>query len=169
MKYHLDIIGDSVSDLVLHAGGWIYDRVAAGWEVTVLLPAGADRRPIRILGAETEYLGIRGPGISGLPRRPQAIAASSDLCRRDDWVATVLADALRGGDAEITLWGEQWPANLESARGPVTHRLSVAARAFKAQALAATGDSPLAAGKCEVFRTATVFHSLVDADLVPAG
>ncbi|GAC68174.1 hypothetical protein [Gordonia soli] len=169
MRYQLDIIGDNVSDLVVHVGGWIYDRVSAGWDVTVLLPGGEDVRPLHILGAGAETLDLYGHGLLCGVRQPQAIAASADLCSRNPWVATVLANALSTGDAEITLWGDHWPSNLDDSREPVSHRLSVAARAFKAQALAAVGESPLAVGKCEVFRTEVAQHSLISTDLVPAG
>ena len=44
------LLAGSAVDVVRSAGGWLYDRVMAGWEVTVLLPHGRDTRPLRILG-----------------------------------------------------------------------------------------------------------------------
>ena len=50
MRYRLDVIAASAADAVHSAGGWLYDRAMAGWEVTVLLPQSCDSRPLRILG-----------------------------------------------------------------------------------------------------------------------
>lgn len=166
MTYQLDIIGDDMSDLVRHAGGWIYDRVAAGWEVTVLLPFADDPRPMRILGAHSEVV----DPVRRLDERcPQAIAASARLCDHDSGMTAALLTALHTRDAEVTLWGEPWPADLQSPPVAATHRLSLAARAFKSQALAASGAARVPVGAYEVFRTATAVHSWVGADLVTAG
>ena len=54
MRYRLDVVAPSVLDAVRYAGGWIYDRVMAGWDVTVLVGGGDDdMRPLQILGAQT--------------------------------------------------------------------------------------------------------------------
>ena len=37
MRYRLDVVAPNVLDAVKFAGGWIYDRVMAGWDVTVLI------------------------------------------------------------------------------------------------------------------------------------
>ncbi|MEE4023436.1 hypothetical protein V1Y59_10135 [Gordonia sp. PKS22-38] len=161
MKYQLDIISDCVDDLVQHAGGWIYDRATAGWEVTVSLPLGVDRRPIQILGAHTTLLDLSR---DRLPCSRPAIATSVAMCRRDARLAAMLTDAYRD-DTEITLWGDGDTVDDDLARGAVSHRLSVAARAFKAQALAAVGSRPTIVGRHETFRTSKVSYS----DLVPAG
>ncbi len=42
LRYRLDVLGVSAVDVVEAAGGWLYDRVMAGWEVTVLLAQGCD-------------------------------------------------------------------------------------------------------------------------------
>ena len=41
LRYRLDVVAASAVDVVQSAGGWLYDRVMAGWEVTVLLPQAA--------------------------------------------------------------------------------------------------------------------------------
>jgi hypothetical protein len=46
--------------------------------------------------------------------------------------------ATETGRTEIRLWGDAWPDDLDGRADDVSHRLSAAARAFKAQALAAT-------------------------------
>ncbi|HWF27336.1 MAG TPA: hypothetical protein VG327_02980, partial [Mycobacterium sp.] len=53
LRYRLDVVAASTVDVVQSAGGWLYDRVMAGWEVTVLLPHSCDSRSLRILGVRT--------------------------------------------------------------------------------------------------------------------
>ncbi|ETB36586.1 hypothetical protein O977_01065, partial [Mycobacterium avium subsp. paratuberculosis 10-5975] len=50
LRYRLDVVAASTVDVVQSAGGWLYDRAMAGWEVTVLLPHGCNTRSLRILG-----------------------------------------------------------------------------------------------------------------------
>ena len=50
LRYRLDVVAASPVDVVQSAGGWLYDRVMAGWEVRVLLPESCDTRALRILG-----------------------------------------------------------------------------------------------------------------------
>ena len=52
LRYRLDVVAASAADVVQSAGGWLYDRVMAGWEVTALVPHGCDTRPLRILGVQ---------------------------------------------------------------------------------------------------------------------
>ena len=37
MRYRLDVVAANVADVVKFAGGWLVDRVMAGWDVTVLI------------------------------------------------------------------------------------------------------------------------------------
>jgi hypothetical protein len=110
------------------AGGWLCDRAMAGWDVTVLTARPAELRPLRILGARAAGLEpvlaapVRGP-------LPQAMAVAAELYGSDPRVRALVHDALAGGVADVRLWGD--------LDGGVPHRLSVAARAFKTQALAA--------------------------------
>jgi hypothetical protein len=46
VKYRLDVVASSPADVVGSIGGWLYDRVRAGWEVSVLLPQRCDSRPL---------------------------------------------------------------------------------------------------------------------------
>ncbi len=67
----------------------------------------------------------------------------------------------------MTLWGERLPAELDSSVDSVQHQLSAAARAFKAQALAAANGSDVAAvDDTETFRCGMM--ASVAADLIPA-
>jgi hypothetical protein len=39
--------------VVTRAGGWLFDRVMGGWDVTVFVADPADVRPLQILGTQT--------------------------------------------------------------------------------------------------------------------
>jgi hypothetical protein len=115
----------------------------AGWDVTVLTTDQADSRPVRILGARTAELEtvlarqVRGSYL-------QAIAVKADLCDADARVREMVRGALDDGETDVWLWGD---GRSDLAAGPVWHQLSVAARAFKAQALAAAA---MPADDCQV-------------------
>jgi len=52
MRYRLDVVAANVIDVVKFAGGWLFDRAMAGWDVTVLVADHVDPRPLQILGAQ---------------------------------------------------------------------------------------------------------------------
>ena len=63
---------------------------------------------------------------------------------------------LKHGLAEVTVWGEQWPAELGRQADPVPHRVSPAARAFKSHALVAADVSTDSVSPTEtLFRVGT--------------
>jgi hypothetical protein len=143
-------IAPCIAEAVQFAGGWLFDQVMAGWDVSVLTGDHTDPRPLRILGARAADLesalasSFRGPCL-------QAIAVRADLYESDARVRGLVLEALGEGLPELRLWGDRWPEELDGSAGPVSHRLSVAARAFKAQALAAA-DAPADADEItEVF------------------
>jgi len=179
MRYRLDVVAASVVDVVRFAGGWLFDRAMAGWDVTVLLTdhlAGhRDDRPLQILGARTldleDALAAIDSGVETRPR-PQALAAAADLFGCDPRVRRGVLQALDHGVTEVTLWGETWPAELDESVGQVQHRLSMAAQTFKARALAAAlngGGAPQSSiDHIETFRSGLLTCPSVAADLVPA-
>ncbi|MCV7377727.1 hypothetical protein BST11_03620 [Mycobacterium alsense] len=171
MRYRLDVVAASVVDVVRFAGGWLFDRAMAGWDVTVLLTDEdePDSRPLQILGARVLDLD-HALAAAGSRPRPQALAAAADLLGCDSRVRTGVLRALDQGVTEVTLWGDTWPADLDSL-APVQHRLSMAASTFKGRALAAarTGVSPGTVGDIETFRSGLLACPSVAADLVPAG
>jgi hypothetical protein len=133
------VVAPGMADVVRFAGGWLFDVVMAGWEALVLTADGVDARPLRILGARPLDLeadlatSVRVPG-------PNAIAADARLCESDERVRQVVLSAVDSGSAEVRLWGDHWPTDLGDEVGlPRQHQLSVAAQAFKAQAMAAAG------------------------------
>jgi hypothetical protein len=143
-------IAPSAAEAVRYAGGWLFDQVMAGWDVTVITAESGDRRPLDILGVRARSFDsvfaapVLGPCL-------QAIALRTDLYH-DERVRRLVLAAAEAGRAEIRLWGDAWPEDFDGSGDPVAHRLSLAARAFKAQALAAADlrDAPTA--ETEVFR-----------------
>ena len=104
MRYRLDIVAASVTDVVTFAGGWMFDRVMAGWDVTVLIAGSEDVRPIQILGADTMDLET-ALGMWTQRAHPHALAVSADLFARDARVRRGVLEALEHGTTEVTLWG----------------------------------------------------------------
>jgi len=72
----------------------------------------------------------------------------------DERVRRMVFGAIDTGLPELRLWGEGdgMPADLAGRAEPVSHRLSAAARAFKAQALAAVAIGKDDLAGTEVFR-----------------
>ena len=168
MRYRLDVVASNVVDVVRFAGGWLFDRAMAGWDVTVLIADDADDRPLQILGARTLGLECALQAAETRPR-PQALAAAADLFGCDSRVRKGVLRALDHGVTEVTLWGETWPAELDDSVGLVQHRLSMAAQTFKAQALTALNIDRLSPDRSiETFRSGLIACSSVAADLVPA-
>ena len=168
MRYRLDVVAADVADVVRFAGGWMYDRVMAGWDVTVLLADGADERPLHILGVETADLESALALWAERPH-PQTVAVAADLFASDERVRRGVLGALEQGLTEVTLWGDSSPAELDDNVGPVRHHLSAAARAFKAQALRAAADPEAdIVGDSEIFRCGVMATPSVASDLIPA-
>jgi hypothetical protein len=167
MRYRLDVVASSVVDVVRFAGGWLFDRAMAGWDVTVLLVDHPDDRPLQILGAQTLDLEYALSSVETRPR-PQALAAAADLFGCDSRVRQGVLQALDHGVTEVTLWGEAWPPELDDSVGLVQHRLSMAAQIFKGRALAAADLPAGPIGHIETFRSGLLAWPSVAADLVPA-
>ncbi|WP_299559950.1 hypothetical protein [uncultured Mycolicibacterium sp.] len=167
MRYRLDVVAPDVVDVVRHAGGWLVDRAMAGWDVTVLTYGDADIRPLQILGVNA----LRFEDVVRSWRErpaPQTVAVAADLYDRDPRVRAGVRMAVQHGRTEVTLWGGDWPAELADGTA-VQHQLSAAARAFKAQALAAVRAGAGPVGDTETFRCGAMLCPPVAADLVPAG
>lgn len=167
MRYRLDVIAADVADVVCFAGGWLFDRSMAGWDVTVLVADHPDERPLQILGAQILDLEYALATVGQRPP-PQTLAAAADLFDCDSRVRQGVLQALDQGAAEVTLWGQTWPVELDSHVKLVEHRLSAAAQAFKAQAFAAAGLAAPSIGAIETFRSRVMSGPSVEADLVPA-
>jgi hypothetical protein len=138
LRYRLDVVAASAADVVHSAGGWLYDRVMAGWEVTVLLPHRCDSRSLRILGVRTAELDAEF-ALTGTGSTSQSLAASAEAFTADARVRDKVLESLDNGLTEVALWGDGWPLGVNRAMTRAQHLLSAAARTFKGYALTAAG------------------------------
>lgn len=129
----------------------------SGWDVTVITADRGDPRPLRILGVRFCDLETLLATLTSrvLGSCLAAVAVRTDLYRADERVRRVV-QAAGGANAEIRLWGDAWPDDFDYAADSVSHRLSLAARAFKAEALAAAGIPSGAAEPAEEFRRGAI-------------
>lgn len=138
LRYRLDVIAADAVDVVHSAGGWLYDRVMAGWAVTVLLPNNRDARSLRILGVsvvdvESEFIE------AALNSTSQTLAVSAAAFTVDARLRDKVLDSLDDRLTEVALWGDGWPLGVDRGLTKAQHLLSGAARRFKGAALAAAG------------------------------
>jgi hypothetical protein len=164
VRYRLDIIGPNVLDAVKSAGGWMYDRVVAGWDVTAIITGEQDSRPLRILGAQQDNLESVLSSASERARR-HTVAIAVSLFDSDVGQAAIRAFGRHA--SELIFWGDRTSGEpREEIYAMREHRLSPAACAFKARALAAVDD----AGS-DMVRPIELFHcgpmALDNADLIP--
>ncbi|MEV5647163.1 hypothetical protein AB0L57_02830 [Nocardia sp. NPDC052254] len=165
MKYRLGVVAPTVTEVVRCAGGWLFDRGMAGWEVTVIVADPTHSRALDILGAIVLDLedSLSSPAHE---LHPDAVALAGELFESDDRIRCGVLETLDRGGSEVTLLGEHCPSELDCRVDTVQHRLSVAARAFKKQALAAAGIVVPTVAPLETFRSgAPVWAPPVD--LVP--
>src|SRR5262245_13171056 len=140
-RYQLNVIASNPAEVVRAAGGWLCDRARAGWDVNVLVAERGDARALSILGAtaidlEGEFGLLVKAAASG-----SALAVSAGLLGSDTRVRDEVLRALKRWAAEIRVLGEVRPDGPGPQFEPVERRMSCAARAFKAHALAATVGS----------------------------
>ena len=141
MRHRIDVVAPTTVRVVQFAGGWLFDRVMAGCEVTVHVADHTDSRPLEILGARVVDL-ARTLAARGRVPFPHTLVVDSDLLNADDRVRVLVNEAAGMSQTEVRFWGDACcPADLNGEASAVNHRLSVAARAFKAQALVAA-DAP---------------------------
>jgi hypothetical protein len=167
VKYRLDVIASSPADVVSSIGGWLCDRVRAGWDVNVLLPRHCDRRPLEILGMRACDLDAQAP-LAGEGHPVRGLAVSADMFAADERIQRAVLCALDRWMTEVTLWHDGWPLAVGSRTTPVQHVLSGAARAFKRHALEAAGvTGPV--GPTETLLSDMKASLPVDSELIPVG
>ena len=146
--YLLDVFTSSVRDVVADAGGWIVDRVLAGWTVTVITDAEDEGRVAQILGTKV----VVRSEIAGQARpQPYGIALTSTLYGTDRRLRKCVSDALSSRRTEISIIGCESEGEWDPRLHPVAYRLSDAAQAFKMHALAAAGLPYSSVGGTEQF------------------
>ena len=167
VKYRLDVIASSPADVVGSVGGWLYDRVRAGWDVTVLLPQQCDSRALQILGMQAVDLDAQALSAS-TECAARGLAVSADMYAADARIKQAVLSALDRRMTEVTLWHDGWPLAVGHRTTPVQHVLSGAARAFKRHALAAAGI-PGTVGPTETLLSDMKASLPVDSELIPVG
>lgn len=136
LRHEMTVVSTTVPDVVASAGGWLYDRRTAGWQVNVLVAERIGERALKILGADVFDLSDDLQAIADEPDRAATVAVAADLYATDQRVRRFVS-AMDGGHAEVALWGD--PASAGEDVSAVSYRMTSAARAFKAQALKAVG------------------------------
>lgn len=111
----------------------------AGWEVHVITADDPDHRALRILGVRGHHLD-HAVSVPLAGSCLEAVAIRTDLYVADERVRRLVMKAAENNNAEIRFWGEAWPDDFDAGSGGVRHDLSLAARAFKAQALKAVAQ-----------------------------
>jgi hypothetical protein len=167
VKYRLDVIASSPADVVGSVGGWLYDRVRAGWDVHVLLPQPCDSRALQILGMQAADLDAQTLPVS-TEYAARGLAVSADMYAADARIKQAVLSALDRWMTEVTLWQDDWPLIVGHRTTPVQHVLSDAARAFKRHALAAVGI-PGIVGPTETLLSDMKASLPVDSELIPVG
>ena len=167
VKYRLDVVASSPADVVCSAGGWLYDRARAGWQVNVLLPQQCDTRPLQILGMHACELDAQIPAES-TGCAVHGLAVSAEMFASDLGVRQQVLKALDRWMTEVTLWHDDWPLAVGHRTTAVQHVLSGAARAFKRHALAAAGIVDTV-GPTETLRSDMKACLPVDSELIPVG
>lgn len=135
--YQVNVIVSNIRGAVESIGGWMFDRVTAGWHVKVFVAEGSDIRPMRILGVRT-VAGYEDMPVAGSSHRIMALAVDAALLEADEHVMLSVVDAVNDGYTEVTMFGDLPLPEFTDRVDRVQHRLSAAAVAFKEQALRAT-------------------------------
>ncbi|MDH6197373.1 hypothetical protein M2272_004026 [Mycobacterium frederiksbergense] len=167
LQYELNVVATSVADVVSGIGGWLFDRGMAGWRVNVAAGRSEhDERALRILGMKAVDLSGLWRSVGTETGRIAMMVIATDRIDSGDEVQLHRLTAL-GDSGQVTFFGSQCPAVLSGKVHPVQYRMSAAARAFKAQALAVAGGCPESVGAVETMFGYARATGPVGADLVP--
>jgi hypothetical protein len=148
-EFRLHVLAPNLPETIQFAGGWIFDMVRMGWSVSVAVPQHSDDRAIRILGATAVECDSMLQTVDGCG--PTALAVATALYDQEERVGQVARALLARGNPRLMMWGDEpLPKALRHLLGPAEHRLSTAARCFKAHALPAAEAAPVL-GDTEVF------------------
>ncbi|MCV7378207.1 hypothetical protein BST11_01450 [Mycobacterium alsense] len=162
LRYRLDVVASSPADVVRSAGGFLYDRVMAGWQVNMLLPHGCDTRPLRILGVRA-----LDPQAASAGSTTHSLAVSAEAFAADAQVRDKVLECLDDRLTEVALWGDGWPLAVNRAMTRAQHVLSAAARRFKGHALAAAEIDCDTVDPTEPLLCDKVSRLPVDSGLIP--
>ncbi|BBZ20784.1 hypothetical protein [Mycolicibacterium gadium] len=148
VRYTLGVMAQSVSAAVQYAGGLIFDRAAAGWDVTVYTEDDACSIAIEILGAKCRDLESL---LHAYASFPTVLVVTASLHAENRRVGAYVAAASAIGAADVMLTGLGGPDDA-AAGGGFLYSLGSAASAFKRCAVQA-GDLQIeTVGGSEHFR-----------------
>lgn len=166
LRYRLDVIAADAADVVECAGGWLFDRAMAGWDVNVVLLEPGDVRPLQVLGARPLERAELSTVLSG-PDRAAGLVVAGNVLAADADVRDGVRAILRSGRTEVAVWGSRWPDALGGRADAVRYQLSAAARVFKSHARGAAGGNRVTVSGDELmFRGG---YRPVDSDLIAVG
>lgn len=166
LRYRLDVVSSRLDDVVRSAGGWLYDRSRAGWEVNVLLPAIEDVRPLHILGVRVCSLETGLNHRAGV--RSHTFALAAELMNRDERIRSVVRRSLMNNLTEVIVWGGPDLPTVDRLI-PLQYRMTAAAHAFKARALQAAGVGEPCVEPTELFLGGNRRLFPFDSDLTEVG
>jgi len=112
MRYQLIVIAPSGADVVQFAGGWLFDRRMAGWDIDVLVPDQDAARSLRVLGVRAVDLHAGLASVVRGPERAAGLAVAADLMAIDERIHEEVLEAVRSGITEVALWGGTRPAKI---------------------------------------------------------
>ena len=147
MRSRIEVVASGPEVAVVCAGGLICDSANGGWDVEVLIPGSCDSAALRILGARVVEFALAAQAIETYSP-PVQISTMPDI-GGDTWLPRYLWAA--GGDLAMRPIGGATRVRSRRHTHTFRHRLSTAARAFKAHALAAA-DLDTAVRDVEFFR-----------------
>jgi hypothetical protein len=175
-RFRMDVVCETVSEAVTHAGGLICDRAMAGWDVSVFTTStvrtGGDYLALRIVGATRVDGAVTATNRLATTKPLRAVVVSGNLYRDDIDVRSRVEDAMDDPLVEVLLWHEAAHKGSSSDARRTEMSISRAAIAFRNHAAAAANLEP-------VYRTSEVFSQLqasafnncangVDVDLLSA-
>ncbi|MQY24137.1 hypothetical protein [Nocardia macrotermitis] len=164
LRYRVAIFASNVIDAVHSVGGWVFDRTMAGWEVTVMVPDLVNPAPLQLLGAIVLNLeDALGSPPNPAPIWPHELVVAATVFDSDDRVRAGVTANLEAHAEEIMFWGR-----CDGRARGIEHRLSAAARAFKANALTLAGEPSESFADVETFHRRGPAHG-VTGDLVQLG
>ncbi|MEE3849483.1 hypothetical protein VZC37_04025 [Gordonia sp. LSe1-13] len=174
LRYRLAVIAADPLEAIEYAGGLLFDQSMAGWDVSVHVAEGGDTRPLEILGAPLFDLSSSLSSRDSLDHRtigpwPQAVVVSGKVFAAEERLRSATMVSIDQHLLDVKLWGDDLPSELDHRCLPMSHRLSVAAKAFKRRAFAAAHIDPATVTNVESFRSAADQATTPpNIDLVPA-
>lgn len=127
------LVGESVFDVVRHAGGWIYDQTALGCHATVIAADDSNATSLAVLGARFAALEEARRQING--PWPHVLLIASSLYRCDRAVSAAVDEIGRRRFTTVFFFGTDVSTGTNTPIERVVYELSSATMAFKKCAL----------------------------------